>query len=51
MDGDEEILNLRKEKWEIVNEFSTPNKKVTVEAQNANILPEMYESPILNLFV
>ncbi|KAK1438406.1 hypothetical protein QVD17_04215 [Tagetes erecta] len=43
VDGDEEILNLRKEKWEIVKEFSTPNKKVAVEAQNADILPEIAE--------
>ncbi|KAJ0445987.1 putative sister chromatid cohesion protein Pds5 [Helianthus annuus] len=45
VDGDEETLNLRKEKWEFIKEFSTPNKEVVVavEVQNTDILPDMAE--------
>ncbi|KAK9052923.1 hypothetical protein SSX86_029553 [Deinandra increscens subsp. villosa] len=45
VDGDEETLNLRKEKWEFLKEFSAPSKEVAVEAQNTDILPEIAGSP------
>ncbi|KAL8201105.1 hypothetical protein R6Q57_012444 [Mikania cordata] len=41
LDGDQETLNLRKEKWEILKEFSEPSKEVAFEPQNSDILPEI----------
>ncbi|KAI3713639.1 hypothetical protein L1987_72222 [Smallanthus sonchifolius] len=38
LDNEEEILNLKNEKWEILKEFSTP---IAVEVQNTDVLPEI----------
>ncbi|XP_076936354.1 uncharacterized protein LOC143603456 [Bidens hawaiensis] len=52
LDGETETLNLKKEKWELIKEYSTPVEEVVVaiEAKHTDIIPEMYALPIINLF-
>ncbi|KAI3692100.1 hypothetical protein L6452_31909 [Arctium lappa] len=43
VDGDEEILNLKTQKWEILQEFSERDEEQTTEAQDTEASPETHK--------
>lgn len=43
VDGDEEILNLRTQKWEILQDFSERDEEQATEAQSAEASPETHK--------